>query len=130
MEDSSQTLDDPNAAAVVDPNAVTMLQRRHSQPLTSHQTYLYPAVQPKSSSEARGENPWTGQTADEVREAAYSEQQYRQQQQQLLLHQATKARSERAGGGTRRDGKGGGANGGEKTERARDLAEMMFHTAM
>lgn len=80
MEDEAESNDKLNVD--LSPNAVTLLQRRHTKPLRSHQTYLYPKVQPSYASEARGENPWTGQTAEEVREAAYSEQQYQRLQRE------------------------------------------------
>ena len=60
-------------------NTVRMLQRRHTKPLHSHETYLQEDIQPTYASEARGVNPWTGQSAEEVREAAFSEQQYQDQ---------------------------------------------------
>jgi hypothetical protein len=80
MEDANEANDKVNVD--LSPNAVTLLQRRHTKPLSSHLTYLYPGVQPTTASEARGENPWTGQTAEEVREAAYSEQQYQRLQRE------------------------------------------------
>jgi hypothetical protein len=74
--------DDNESNVDLSPNPVTLLQRRHTKPLSSHKTYLQPQAQPKSVSEARGENPWTGQTADEVREAAYSQHQFQRLQEQ------------------------------------------------
>ena len=62
----------------IDLNPVGLLQKRHSEPLHSHEVYLVPDIQPHSSSAARGCNPWTGQTADEIREAAYSEYKFQQ----------------------------------------------------
>lgn len=61
---------------VEDTNPIRLLQRRHTKPVESFRTYLQPEVQPKTSSQIRGSNPWTGQTADEVREAAFSQWQY------------------------------------------------------
>jgi hypothetical protein len=66
-------LDDEN-----DTNRIGLLQRRHSKPVESFRTFLQPEAQPKSSSAIHGSNPWTGQTADEVREAAFSQWQYDQ----------------------------------------------------
>lgn len=66
-------LDDEN-----DTNPIRLLQRRHSKPVESFRTYLQAEAQPKSSSAIKGSNPWTGQTADEVREAAFSQWQYDQ----------------------------------------------------
>lgn len=73
---TSETNDDDDDA--IDLNPVGLLQKRHSEPLHSHEAYLIPEIQPHSSSAARGCNPWTGQTADEIREAAYSEHKFQQ----------------------------------------------------
>ena len=82
--------DDDDDDGAIDPNPVGLLQKRHSQPLHSHETYLVPEIQPHSPSAARGCNPWTGQTADEIREAAYSEYQFQQ------LIKTTKKRDNKA----------------------------------
>lgn len=66
----------------IDLNPVGLLQKRHSEPLHSHEMFLVPEAQPHSASAARGCNPWTGQTADEVREAAFSESQFQKMQKE------------------------------------------------
>lgn len=60
------------------PDIMSFIQRRPTKPVESHHVYLNPEAQPAAESEARGENPWTGETAQEVREKAFSEQQYQQ----------------------------------------------------
>jgi len=66
----------------LDMNPVGLLQKRHTEPLHSHEIFLMPEVQPHSPAAARGCNPWTGQTADEVREAAFSQHQFEQMQKE------------------------------------------------
>jgi hypothetical protein len=80
MEDANKLRDMMNAD--LSPNVVTLLERRQTKPLTSYQKYVYPKVQPTYASEARGENPWTGQTAEEVHQARYSQQQHQRLQQE------------------------------------------------
>ena len=75
----------------MDANPIGMLQRRHTKPLQSFKTYMQPEVQPHSSSEIKGANPWTGQTADEVREAAFSQAQF-----ESLQHHKTTTTHEQA----------------------------------
>jgi len=70
---------------ILDPNPVGLLQKRHSEPLHSHEVFLVPEAQPHSASAARGCNPWTGQTADEVREAAFSEYQFKKMQKEKAV---------------------------------------------
>jgi hypothetical protein len=70
----------------MDANPIRLLQRRHSKPVESFRTYLQPEAQPKWSCAIKGANPWTGQTADEVREAAFSKWQYDQMTKARLSH--------------------------------------------
>lgn len=118
MEDQKESKEDQT------PNSVPLLQKHHSKPLSSHQTYLYPAVQPGSASEARGENPWTGQTADEVREASYSEHQYKRQQQEKQAVTNTESRKDQEAASAPV------SPPDDQVEKAMELDEMMFDTAM
>lgn len=75
MNESLNSVEDLNEEEVSS-NPIRLLQRRHSKPVETFRTYLQARAQPKSSSEIKGSNPWTGQTADEVREAAFSQWQF------------------------------------------------------
>jgi len=105
-------------------NPVGLLQKRHTEPLHSHEVYLVPEVQPPSASAARGENPWTGQTADEVREAAFSQQQYQQMQ-----HKKEEQEKEKMPDSPVSPAKEEGINRVE-LDHLRELDEIMFDTSM
>lgn len=105
-------MEQPNDASM-DPNPVGMLQRRHTKPLQSFKTYMQPEVQPHSSSEIKGANPWTGQTADEVREAAFSQAQF-----ETLQHHKTTTHEQAT------------PQGNKKMTELEELDEVMFDTAM
>jgi len=105
----------------IDLNPVGLLQKRHSEPLHSHEVFLVPEAQPHSPSAARGCNPWTGQTADEVREAAFSEYQFRKMQKEK--EKAETKDPSRAPVTPKAEGK-------TSKEHLTELDELMFDTAV
>lgn len=103
-------------------NAIGLLQRRHTKPVESHHIYLNPEVQPSTTNEPRGENPWTGETAEEVREKAYSETMY----QQMIHHHQPQGFSSVDDSNKKNNLQ----EPPEELEHNRELDEMMFDTAM
>ena len=131
MEEATKSSGSKNTAEAaeedLDLNPVGLLQKRHTEPLHSHEVYLVPECQPDSVSAASGANPWTGQTAEEVREAAYSEQQYQQ-----LLHEKDDEEEKEAPvpAAPASPGKEEGRTREEEQEQLKELDEIMFDTAM
>jgi hypothetical protein len=101
-------------------NAIGFLQRRYTKPVESHHTYLNPEIQPTTTNEPRGENPWTGETAEEVREKAYSETMY-----QRMIHDDPHALVSRDDSNTNPNDRPS-----EEVDHKLELDEMMFDTAM
>lgn len=103
-------------------NEIRFLQRRYTKPVESHHIYLNPEIQPTTTNEPRGENPWTGETAEEVREKAYSETMY-----QRTIHDDPDVL-------VSRDDSDSSSNPNdrptEEVDHKRELDEMMFDTAM